>query len=525
MPKQNKLLQAALYYAEKLGMSIIPIQSNKKPYFPWEPFQKDRASSGQITAWWGHYPNAMIGMVTGEISDLVVIDLDIITEEADHLLHELIPQIDQAPITSTPKGGRHFFFKHPGIQVENNSRIIQGADFRGDGGYVILPPSKNIEGKYYKWVNSILHFTPQSLPQAYIDYVKNAKKENPIIQRELFKEGTRDEDLFHVANTLIRGGMGEQSARLILSRLASQCDPPFPQRETDIKINSALQRAARRDRNISEEARFWIENIDGYFDVNDFYRDAGITAPEQKGAAIMAFQRMVDDGVLEKHGMRRGVYRLVESKCTDIDFVNASDLTIPVIWPLEVEKWVSMYPKNIAIIAGEKDAGKTALFLNFVRLNMDKYKIHYFSSEMGAIEFRVRLSKFANIGLRDWTFYPKERASKFEDVIQPNDINIIDFLEIYDEFYKIGFYIKQIFDKLNNGIAIIGIQKNPKTDYGLGGLRSIEKARLYMAIGGHELKIVSGKNWVTQVNPVGLIRNFKLVDGCKFIPTTEWERR
>lgn len=468
-------------------------------------------------------------MITGEISGLVVVDVDI-PIEAEPVLRPLTG-FDFPPCSITPSGGKHLFFLHPGFIIGNNSRVIPGADFRGDGGYVILPPSKNAEGQYYRWQTSIIKTKPVKLPQSYIDYVKSAQRlQNNIKTTEantenLFTQGRRDEDLFHVANTLIKGGMAEGSARAILRNFAASCKPPFPEREADIKINSALQRAARRDRNISEEARYWVENIDGYFDVNDFYRDLSIQTSAEKGAAITAFQRMVEAGILEKHGMKRGVYRLVENQCQVIDYVNAIDQTIPVKWPLGIEEWSAMYPKNVAIIAGEKDAGKTALLLNFVRLNMDRYKIHYFSSEMGAIEFKVRLSKFADIGITDWTFFPKERASKFEDVIQPDDINIIDFLELYDEFYKVGYYIKQIFDKLHNGIAIIALQKNPRTDYGLGGMRSTEKARLYLAMGGNEVKIMVGKNWVTESNPVGLVRSFKLVQGCKFIPTSEWERR
>lgn len=543
MTDKDKLLKAALYYAEKLGLSIIPIKPNKKPYLAsWEPYQKTKATSAQIKEWWKKWPDAMIGMVTGKISGLVVIDVDIPNEECMHLLSKLLKPpdalsvFDNIPRSATPNGGWHLFFRHPGFSIGNNSLLIPGADFRGDGGYVILPPSKNEDGKYYRWEHSILKYPPQPLPQAYIDYVKSAQRlgysekttDNHIANssQQPFTEGRRDEDLFHTANTLLRGGASEDFVRTTLRRLAKSCKPPFSEHEAHIKVDSALRRAIRRDRNIAEEARYWVENIDGYFDVNDFYRDLVITTSAEKGAAITAFQRLVETGILEKHGLKRGVYRLVQNKCETIDYLNAVDQTIPVVWPLGIEEWVSLYPGNICVIAGEKDAGKTAILLNFVRMNMDKHKIHYFSSEMGAIEFKVRLSKFQDIGLTDWNFFPKERNSQFEDVIQPNDINIIDFLEIYDEFYKVGFFIKQIFDKLDKGIAIIALQKNPGTNYGLGGMRSVEKARLYLAVGGHEIRIMVGKNWKnTEINPVGLTRSFKLVNGCQFIPTTEWERR
>ena len=156
-------------------------------------------------------------------------------------------------------------------------------------------------------------------------------------------------------------------------------------------------------------------------------------------------------------------------------------------------------------------------------LNMSSHRIHYFSSEMGSIELRDRLSKF-DLPLTAWKFDPRERSSNFADVIAADEINIIDFLEIHDEFYRVGAMIKEIFDKLKSGIAIIALQKNPNTDYGLGGLRSLEKARLYLAMEPGRIKIVKAKNWAGQENPNGLMLDFKLVQGCKFIIDGGWHK-
>ncbi len=89
---------------------------------------------------------------------------------------------------------------------------------------------------------------------------------------------------------------------------------------------------------------------------------------------------------------------------------------------------------------------------------MDNHEVHYFSSEMGALELKDRFSKFDR-PLNSWKVKFKERASNFADVIKPDAINIIDFLEVHDEFYKIGGLIKDIYDKLTTGIAVIAIRK------------------------------------------------------------------
>ncbi len=158
-------------------------------------------------------------------------------------------------------------------------------------------------------------------------------------------------------------------------------------------------------------------------------------------------------------------------------------------------------------------------------MNMKKFKVNYFSSEMGPVELKERLSKFEN-PLSDFKKVKwLERSGNFADVIKPDEVNIIDFLEMTDNFYLIAQYIKEIFDKLSTGIAIIAIQKNPGQTLGLGGGRSIEKARLYLSMDAGRLRIEKGKNWANPtVNPNGLEINFKLVQGCRFKPEGTWEK-
>jgi len=103
-------------------------------------------------------------------------------------------------------------------------------------------------------------------------------------------------------------------------------------------------------------------------------------------------------------------------------------------------------------------------------------------------------------------------------------VNIIDFLEVYDDFYRIGGMIKEIFDNLDNGIAIIAIQKNKGNEYGLGGMRGLEKARLYLTMEPGKLKIAKAKNWATFENPNNLEKEFKLIQGCKFIDDPYWKQ-
>jgi len=160
----------------------------------------------------------------------------------------------------------------------------------------------------------------------------------------------------------------------------------------------------------------------------------------------------------------------------------------------------------------------------------DKHDIHYFSSESGTEgdELKVRLSKFTDIKKEDWRFTAWERSSNFSDVIKPNGINVVDFLEIIDEFWRVGEYIKSIYDKLDKGIAFVAIQKNLGRELGRGGGLGTEKPRLYLSLGRdsetHEnkIKIIKGKNWTGKQNPNNQTLKFKIVDGAKLMPVSYW---
>jgi len=533
---QGNFLHAALKYAES-GFSVIPVKPDKKPFIKWEEHQKQKASPDEIREWWAKWPGAMIGIVTGDISGLFVLDCD--TAEGYEAVQEHIPDSLLIPTARTPRGGWHLYFEAPEEKLTIGAGIIPGVDFRGQGGYIIAPPSRNGAGSPYAWIEglSLDEITPQPIPEALQSLLltnslyrcvasekeSHKKSQEVTDSNNYLTEGRRDNDLFHAANCLVKGGCEIHTIKQILDMLARNSNPPFPEKEIKTKIESALKRSERRERNIAEEVRKFLEVTTGHFQVTDCHAESQIVTKEDKHAVIVELKRLCDAGIIERYGSKRGCYRTIESEADDIDFLNASTEAVEIHWPFGIERYVKTLPKNIIVIAGEPNAGKTAFLLNVIRLNQAKHPIHFFSSEMGSIELRDRLSKF-DASLESWSFVAKERASNFADVIKPDAMNIIDFLEVHDEFYKIGGLIKEIYDKLRNGICIIAIQKNKGSEYGLGGTRGLEKARLYLAMEPNKLRIVKGKNWVSPENPNNLQINFKLAKGCKFIKESDWHK-
>lgn len=273
---------------------------------------------------------------------------------------------------------------------------------------------------------------------------------------------------------------------------------------------------------ISHKIKDWLDSVEGNFSVEQLDKDLNIEKND-KGNRRQILKRYRDANYIERVSDKNNLYRKVNIEENRINWLTADvEHEFPLKMPFSLEAYVKIYPKNIIVVAGASNAGKTAFLLNLVNLNMANHNIYFFSSEMGPEELKVRLSHFKeDTGvpkkLETWKFTAIERSSNFCDVIRPNDLNIIDYLEIYDNFFTIGADIKKIYDKLKNGIAIIAIQKKKNEELGRGSDFTLEKSRLYISLDNQKCKIIKAKNWRTDQNPNNKEINFKLVQGCKFI--------
>ncbi|MBT6361706.1 MAG: bifunctional DNA primase/polymerase, partial [Rhodospirillaceae bacterium] len=147
----NGFLLAAQSYREK-GWSIIPLQACEKvpDLRTWTSFQETAASEETISRWWEAKSNRNVGIVTGQVSGLIVLDVDGSDGE------ESLAMLGQVPTTPTVRTarGHHYYFKHPGGKLPIFAGRRPGIDFRGDGGYIVAPPSVHPDGSIYEWVVS-----------------------------------------------------------------------------------------------------------------------------------------------------------------------------------------------------------------------------------------------------------------------------------------------------------------------------------------------------------------------------------
>ena len=505
----------------------------------------------QIKEWWGKTPQANIGIVTGPGSGLVVLDID--PRNGGNESMKAITKLGNIPVTPmvfTGGGGEHIYFMHPGngTKIKSTKQVggYAGVDIKGDGGYVVAPPSRHMSGSRYTWKRNHLANKIAPIPQWMTENLLSVSSRDAAPNNNAFSssrggmggevvyppnfcdakgflafpEGTRDESLFEIAATLKRGGMLPGKVRQIIATIGEKaCEPSFSVNESYKKVDSAFS----EERNYSAEIRALIRHEKSHIDVTYIDKELQYDTPRHKASRRMVIHRLIEEKALERTP-KAGVYRILADSSGWMNLADEGDADfMPLKWPFGLENLVDIPPKGIVVVAGTKDAGKTVFALNAVAKNMNQMPTYYFSSEMGEFALKKRLKNF-EWPLDTWKFKAKEWTANFADVIVPDAFNVVDYLEITDKFWLVAEEIRQIFDKLTTGVAMICLQKAPGAELARGQGFSIEKAHMYLSLevgkkGQPEtLTIISGKFWHQEgVNPRGQIIKYKIWNGYKLI--------
>ncbi len=224
------LLEHALRYA-RMGRPVFPCASNKKPLTS-RGFKDASLDEKTITAWWTDNPHALIGTPTG--NGAIVIDVD--GEEGEMSLQGL--EFTHGPLpptrTSATGHGRHLWYRVQCAVRNSAGKIADGIDIRGDGGYVILPPSPHPAGTLYRWVTRC---APAELPASWLELLLKqdmAEKVASTKESEPIPAGRRNSTLASIAGTMRRRGMSESAIlSALIAENESRCVPPLPRSEVE----------------------------------------------------------------------------------------------------------------------------------------------------------------------------------------------------------------------------------------------------------------------------------------------------
>ena len=198
----------------------------------------------RIRAWWADWPDANIG---GTTDKQFALDVDPANGGVESLArleaqHGALPPTWR---TETGSGGAHRFFPQPadGPPLRNSAGVLgPGLDTRGEGGYVVLPPSRHVSGRRYRWTTmGLIALAPAWL----LSLLRQAPAsgDGPSTVPEVIREGMRNSELYRLARALKAKGLSHRMIRTVLVNVnREQCEPPLSLHEVAaIAAHAALQ--------------------------------------------------------------------------------------------------------------------------------------------------------------------------------------------------------------------------------------------------------------------------------------------
>ena len=235
----------ALAYAAR-GWKVLALQPNSK--IPLKSALQEHGSKdatdnpNTIRILWGEYPNANIGIATGEASGLTVLDLD--DKQTARTKIEALPGFTHPPVSygvGTPRGW-HLYYQFDGTISQSAGRV-EKCDIRNNGGYVVAAGSE-VDGVTYKALND--------LPVAAWDFppiFKNGYQANrPTVKNWVAElqgsgalQGNRNDRLFRLAAAYRQMGHEAEEMQMLLDEANAKNDPPLPDNEVASIVASAMR--------------------------------------------------------------------------------------------------------------------------------------------------------------------------------------------------------------------------------------------------------------------------------------------
>lgn len=319
-----RLLDSALWYAAQRGWRVFPLHNLKasgactcgerdcsKGKHPRTPNGCNDASTdpAQIRAWWKRWPLANVGIATGR--GLVVLDVDPRNDGAESL-SDLLTSLGQLPDTVevlTGGGGRHIYLSAVDttagkvFEVRNSASVLgRGVDVRGDGGYVVAPPSSHESGQPYRWeASSRPEEKPVApCPPAWLRALTDRPKLRalPGGKGEPFPEGQRNDSLYRRGCSMRSAGFDLAAIEAALHREnETRCVPTLD----PVEVRKIAESCARLPEGLSPGYQAKREEAEGR-------RARRAPRAEQSAPAPMEGDRTEANDPTEAPSLRREIF-------------------------------------------------------------------------------------------------------------------------------------------------------------------------------------------------------------------------
>ena len=246
------MIRTALALARR-GMHVFPCLPRRKEPATARGCKDATTDPATIRQWWDEQPAYNVAIATGAVSGVIAVDVD----GAEAAMRQLEVEHGAMPPTveTITTRGRHIYLRHPGGIIPNSAgKVAPGIDTRGDGGYVLAPPSVHPSGRAYAWsVDSAKAIA--AAPDWLIDKIATPANGHSATTsaewRELVEhgvdEGRRDNTLTRIAGHLLRRHVDPLLTLELMHALnAARCMPPLPTNDIERIVASVAGKELKR---------------------------------------------------------------------------------------------------------------------------------------------------------------------------------------------------------------------------------------------------------------------------------------
>lgn len=221
------------------GWSVLPVKpEEKRPYMTnWLQYTRTRATKHTVENWFRSLSNAGIGVVTGKVSNMVVLDIE---SDCPYPIEDLLRKYPTQMYSRTGSGGYHLFYQYPTnvSRVANRVGIFERADLRADGGFIVLPPTIHPNGSRYEWIKK---GALGAFPVGLLDLQSQPKVQDDGWITEALRgvsEGGRNDTCARLAGYFFKKGINTDIVEALLLEWNERNDPPMPVHEVRTTVKS-----------------------------------------------------------------------------------------------------------------------------------------------------------------------------------------------------------------------------------------------------------------------------------------------
>jgi hypothetical protein len=229
-----------------------------------------------------------------------------------------------------------------------------------------------------------------------------------------------------------------------------------------------------------------MESKGEWVNKKDLAEQLGTTYKNKAFMRLVRSRRSGKKPIILVHGRNPDLIKFINR-----DYVEAEQIHKPGQWinaklPFDLQNRIKLPAGSVCVVAGFKDAGKTAFFLELAEtvLNSTDMQVYYWFNEFSLERFYIRLEDFPNLEKmlgKNGRFHAVSQTDiEIKDVVEPDACNIYDYLRRTQDFYLHSKDIDDIAKGIGNGMLWLGLQKTNDAKTGYGGTPTMWLPNIYL---------------------------------------------